>query len=402
MKLKNKSLIVFSENYPHEGGEQFFVNDLFYLSTHFSKMFVFPTFRNDKDYFVKKPLNLTVLKLIESKSNKMNLPTNFKLYLSMLYFEVILNKKRFYFLKNLKYFLSIFSETIELEKKFHEEIKEQNIQKDDVFHSLWMNKFTLMLSISKYKNNISDFTFRVNGYDMFNERNKGGYIPFERFNYNQTKKVIINSKYSYDYKMKQQLYSHKLDYNYYSIDDYGMNPPNENEIFHIVSCSNIIPLKRVYLILEALQNTDFKLKWTHFGDGPERNRLEEVKLNRNIEMCLKGKVSNTEVVEFYKKTPVNLFLHVSESEGLGFAIIEALNFGIPCIACDAGGVADLISEKNGKLLPIDINTDLIYQEVLSFKSSFKNTSEFKEKVKEEFNLKFNKDKLIDKLVDLIV
>lgn len=401
MNLNNKNLIIFSENYPYEGGEQFFVNDLFYLSTHFSKVYVFPTIDNGKDFFSKCPSNLTLLQVIDKESNKRNVLSNFRLYFSMLFCEIILNKNRFYFIKNLKYFLSLFSEAIEMEKVFNNQINELGIQKDDAFHSLWMNKYTLMLSISKFKKNITDFTFRINGYDIFEERNKGGYIPFERFNYWQAKKIIINSKFAFAYKSKQQLYKHKLDYNYYSIDDYGMNPTSESTTFHIVSCSNIIPLKRVHLISEAIQNSSIKIKWTHFGDGSERKNIEEIIFSENVEVSFKGKVSNKEINDFYRVIPINLFLHVSESEGLGYAIIEALNFGIPCIACNAGGVGDLVSEENGKLLPIQISPKLIYQEILNFSSSFKNTPEFKEKVKKDFDNKFNKNKLVENLVNSV-
>jgi colanic acid/amylovoran biosynthesis glycosyltransferase len=270
MNVKNKSLIVFSENYPYEGGEQFFVNDLYYLSGKFSKLYVFPTKEKNKQIIERKPDNLVPLKAISANSNVKNLFSNWRLTLSMLYCEVVLNKKRIYFLKNLKYFLSIFSETIEMENIFQKNLKVEGVVEDDVFLSLWMNKYTLMLSISKYKNHIKDFSFRINGVDIFNERNKGGYLPFERFNYKQSKRVIINSKFSYNYKEKQNLYVDKLDYNYYSIDDYGLNPVNEDNVFHIVSCSNLIPLKRVKLIQEALMFADFKVKWTHFGDGSER------------------------------------------------------------------------------------------------------------------------------------
>lgn len=401
MNVKNKSLIVFSENYPYEGGEQFFVNDLYYLSGKFSKLYVFPTKEKNKQIIERKPDNLVPLKAISANSNVKNLFSNWRLTLSMLYCEVVLNKKRIYFLKNLKYFLSIFSETIEMENIFQKNLKVEGVVEDDVFLSLWMNKYTLMLSISKYKNHIKDFSFRINGVDIFNERNKGGYLPFERFNYKQSKRVIINSKFSYNYKEKQNLYVDKLDYNYYSIDDYGLNPVNEDNVFHIVSCSNLIPLKRVKLIQEALMFADFKVKWTHFGDGSERKIIEDVKMNSNVEMCLKGSLSNSEIVSFYKQTPINVFLHVSESEGLGYSIFEALNFGIPCIVCDSGGVSDLVNDSNGKLLPVDIKAELIYQEILNFKNSFKNSLGFKEKVKAEFKSKYDKEKLIDKLYSLI-
>ncbi|WP_034445885.1 glycosyltransferase [Butyrivibrio sp. AE2032] len=52
------------------------------------------------------------------------------------------------------------------------------------------------------------------------------------------------------------------------------------ERFLVASCSSLIPLKRVYLIIDALQIVaqnmeDIEIEWVHFGDGPLRADLEE-------------------------------------------------------------------------------------------------------------------------------
>ncbi len=50
--------------------------------------------------------------------------------------------------------------------------------------------------------------------------------------------------------------------------------------FLVVSCSSLIPLKRVHLTIDALKiiarkMENAEIEWVHFGDGPLRNELEE-------------------------------------------------------------------------------------------------------------------------------
>jgi len=398
-----KSIVIFTENYPFNKGEQFLINDYFLLSKYFKKFIVFPHHVNNPKKVAKAnhlPENLEIEKLNTKNSiNKLDILKNLKIILNLTYHEIINNPKRIAFIKDIKKNLALFLECIEIEKKLTQFIIQNNLQ-HAFFHSAWMNKYAIVLSISKYKKNIKSFSFRVNGYDLFTERSENNYIPFENFNYAHTNKVILNSKYSYNYKLNQTKFKAKLDYNYFSIVNTKLNPFDDSN-FHIVSCSNLIPLKRVDIIYDALKEIKFKIKWTHFGDGPEKKKLVQSQLPNNVELILMGNVENSKIHEFYETEPINLLLHTSESEGLGFSIFEALSFGIPCLVCDAGGTKDLVNETNGKLLPHSITPKDLAKEIITFKNSNKNTLSYRKDIKKWFNNKFNSKKIITKLFDLI-
>jgi colanic acid/amylovoran biosynthesis glycosyltransferase len=145
------------------------------------------------------------------------------------------------------------------------------------------------------------------------------------------------------------------------VDYKGRNPdPADYEPINVVSCSNLIGLKRVHLIIEALSLvTDINVKWIHFGDGHLLDEIKEnaAKLAPNIEVDLKGRVSNKEVLEFYRTNPIDLFINVSETEGVPVSIMEALSFGIPCFATDVGGTAEILEEIGGKLVSKEFEID---------------------------------------------
>jgi glycosyltransferase involved in cell wall biosynthesis len=121
----------------------------------------------------------------------------------------------------------------------------------------------------------------------------------------------------------------------------------------VVSCANVIPLKRIDKIIDGLALlTNFQVKWTHFGDG---HLMDDIKakasaLPNNIQVDFRGNIPNKEILALYKSQSVNLFVHTSETEGLGMAIIEAQSFGIPAVVIGVGGVLDIVSEKTGVVL----------------------------------------------------
>ena len=68
--------------------------------------------------------------------------------------------------------------------------------------------------------------------------------------------------------------------------------------------------------------------------------------------------------DFYKNNKVDLFINVSSTEGLPVSIMEAISFGIPCLATDVGGTSEIIIDGiTGKLIPKDFENSFLAQEI---------------------------------------
>lgn len=112
--------------------------------------------------------------------------------------------------------------------------------------------------------------------------------------------------------------------------------------FHVVSCSHVIPLKRVPLIIEGLARiTDMEICWTHFGTGShygETVKYAEELLGglKNISYEMPGFVAVEEIMRFYAENCVDCFLTTSSTEGSPVSVQEAMSFGIPIIATEVG------------------------------------------------------------------
>jgi len=135
----------------------------------------------------------------------------------------------------------------------------------------------------------------------------------------------------------------------------GLSSKSADGIVRVLSCSNLVPIKRVDLIAEALRELDVQVEWVHIGDGPLRAELEERcrNLPGNIKVKFLGRLDNREVREYYRNNPVDLFLNTSSSEGIPVAIMEALSAGVPVMATAVGGVPELVDDQVGGLLAPD-------------------------------------------------
>jgi glycosyltransferase involved in cell wall biosynthesis len=122
----------------------------------------------------------------------------------------------------------------------------------------------------------------------------------------------------------------------------------------LVSCSFMAGVKRIDLIIDALNLLPpHTVHWIHFGDGPMKTQLEEqakFKLE-HITWSFYGAIRNEDLLTYYQTQFVDLFVNTSESEGIPVSIMEAQSLGIPTIAPHVGGVAEIVSEKTGILLP---------------------------------------------------
>ena len=154
---------------------------------------------------------------------------------------------------------------------------------------------------------------------------------------------------------------------------------------HIVSCSNVVPLKRVEyiadavaLLAERLHNEggigDVKsLCWTHIGDGPQRVALEQHIKSRiaaagfPANLCrveFKGAMPHREVLEYYRKNHIDLFIHASRSEGGPVVIMEAASFAIPIISTKVGAVDEMIPQE--WIIPIEATPDILVDKVVEY------------------------------------
>ena len=205
---------------------------------------------------------------------------------------------------------------------------------------------------------------RAHGYDCFKNR---GYNPYRR-------EIAENIDYIYSISKKGKMDLEKnlvpLTRNKHLVkigtSHLGVNVRNiinpvstDTRVFRIVSCSNVVQIKRLDILAEAI--IDLKcnkraLEWIHFGDGELLESIKQIvksdQLSKNKVIIFRGQTRHDDILTYYKTTHVDLFVNCSDAEGIPVSMMEAMEYGIPCIGRDVGGISELIdNEVNGYLLP---------------------------------------------------
>ncbi|MEG1725248.1 MAG: glycosyltransferase [Anaerovoracaceae bacterium] len=367
-----KRLFVFTQQYPYGTSEPFIANETAYWDG-FDQVYLCPLAVKLQDRQIERAVkskNTTVIDLrYDTHLGIHSLPAVFhSLFSKAFVLEIMQMLCRGHFNKyNLKRLLSLSVHTraqIQLLKIWFKD-HEVSFDDDSVLYGYWLYEPALATVLLKKSMKMSKTVNRAHGFDIYEERSNG-YIPYRKLFLSLSDKIYPISENGRDYLAKRYpKYAKKIAVSRLGTVDYGMEPPVRNSmVLEIVSCSYCIQVKRIEKMIQALalmKNDGLKLHWTHFGDGPLLDKLKAVatdELTGNISFTFAGQISNVKLMEIYKDGHFDVFINVSESEGIPVSIMEAMSFGIPAIATDVGGTNELvIQDKTGYLLPKDFAPD---------------------------------------------
>jgi N-acetyl-alpha-D-glucosaminyl L-malate synthase BshA len=116
------------------------------------------------------------------------------------------------------------------------------------------------------------------------------------------------------------------------------SPTGEKILMHI---SNFRKVKRLDDVIGIFENVRKQIpsKLLLIGDGPERNRIEQLCREKNIYRDVKflGKITTPEML----LRVADLFLLPSETESFGLAALEAMAMNVPVISTNTGGLPEV-------------------------------------------------------------
>lgn len=352
-------LFFFTSSYPYGSGETFIENEIGYLARAFDRVVIIS---NDMHSAQTRevPPNITLERMPYELNSSQKVISPF-FALSSLFFKEIKIIRDTYKLKLNK--LIINTMLVSLTKRFlfrrkiETLVRKHSSTDDSVYlYSYWANDIAVAIT-SVSLPNVKKKICRAHGWDVYFEANKSNYLPFRKLLFMNLNTLCFISRKGFDYyqKMFPEL-QHNICVSYLGVPIQKYNTEKCNQIFSIVSCSSIIPLKRVNLIAQALCSlSEFEIDWIHFGNGPLFDDLSEYcKVNFHkptLHYKLKGYVENKDVVHFYETHFVDCFINVSSTEGIPVSIMEAMSFGIPVIATNVGGTTEIVKDGfNGFLL----------------------------------------------------
>ena len=365
-------LILFTAEFPYGKSETFLETEIDYLSKGFDEVIVIS--RSGKDKSPRSvPNNINLISVRAELSSQEKFKAIFNVFDSRFREELRIIKSIYNIRASfgiLKTMLISLQQGKRLQKVLKSQLPLFSPQDKVVVYSYWCDDAALACAMEKEKSNRITAISRIHRWDVYFEESKVNYLPFRTFLSEQLDKIFSISSDGIEYATTHW----KVDRNIFGLSHLGINyqsgilRANQSNL-RIVSCSNIIPVKRLGLLVEALKNMgETKLEWFHFGDGPERMRIEEKVdgLPKTISVFMMGRIPNKEIYENYKNLKPDIFINVSSSEGIPVSIMEAMSFGIPVIATDVGGTSEIVNEDNGYLLSSDPTAEEVSSTIEKF------------------------------------
>lgn len=357
-------LILVTNQFPFGKGETFLENEIEYLAKSFSNIYLYAACAQKGDKCTYElPANVVAYNAeIRNVSKKQYLKSLGKKAVIIELGRAINNLNDVKKISSCCYFDVCVENSCHRIQNFVNRI---NLNRNDeiVIYSYWLSSIGMTaINLNNYLKNCGYHALmisRIHGFDLYEERAYLNYLPFQEKMIQKFDMLFPCSQQGSRYLQKKYpQYADKIETSYLGVADrFHFQFPKKQEVFHIASCSNVIPLKRVNRIAESLSEiTGYQVRWTHFGDGELMNQVESIALNlpKNISVDFRGRVPNKEIYDFYNNYNINLFVNVSTSEGLPVSIMEAISFGIPVIATDVGGTAEIVEDSvNGFLLDKD-------------------------------------------------
>lgn len=287
-----------------------------------------------------------------------------------IYTLLIKSTNRIYYLKRIK--KTITDLTILLaEGESYLKTLEVHLKESSVLYFYWFDKPFIHFALLKRRKMIKhSLVSRGLGYDYDPIQNELGFFLYRELELKYLDKLVLNSEWGKQLMTKLYPSSRsKFERSYLGLMSHAYtNPINRSEVFQLVSCSYVIDIKRVELIVDILRHIHFPLHWTHLGEGP---LLEEVKqkaknLPGNISTHFPGYVDS--VMEYYKHTPIDLFLTTTYTEGLPFTLMESISFGIPVMGTKVSGIPEVANARTGFLIPQTFDSKETAEKITEYKS----------------------------------
>lgn len=377
-------LILLTNYYPFYKGEEYLESEIEHLAAKFDRIFIISTMvsKNMKPTRIV-PKNAVVLPV------RMNFSWNGKVKMFLSQFRSIqrdpikkemIKKDSKGKILNRLYCTYFESRAMAVYKRIEEMLSNYDFDRFNsiIIYSYWFY-ITARVAVElkrKYFSNCKPYTFsRAHGYDINEHVNILKYLPERNYLLKYLDNVFPVSQNGVDFlREKYTEYANKVDVRRLGTKRLGGKKQNSNNFLHIVSCSTVRKLKRIDLIIEALEILQYKkikFKWTHIGGGPDYKKMKRLameKLDKNS-FFFTGHLRNDEVLNWYQNNPTTVFVNTSTSEGVPVSIMEAMSMSIPVIATNVGGTKEIVKhEVTGYLLDKDCTKNDLAKYLMKIKS----------------------------------
>ncbi len=344
-----KTLLYFCQYFPFGQREPLAQTEVFQLAPHFEKIIIIPFFKEDGIRPI--PPNAEI-HWFEKSTRSWNTPKTCDTHQAS---QNILKR-----IPEITFFNSLNPEFARKWRaaRIHAErlMTDLNLSSETILYSPWMQPWGPTLSVLKEHCQTLNLQLplfvRANGADLYRERMTAVQRKLQAVTMELANRVFPVSQHGSEHlKHYYPTHSWKIETAYHGQDALSLNVAT-GDGQHWVSVSTLQPIKRLDRIIEMLFNVTEPTVWTHLGG--EGKALEALKkqteqLPPHVTIDFRGRMRQGEILDVLQNEHFDLFLNVSDSEGLPLSAVEAAHAGIPLLLSDVGGSQEI---PNSTVLPV--------------------------------------------------
>lgn len=171
-----------------------------------------------------------------------------------------------------------------------------------------------------------------------------------------------------------------------------------DQIYDAISVSRLVPWKNLDLLVEAAAEGNFRVAIC--GDGPEKDRLQELARAKAANVAFLGELSSNQVQ--HELGRAKSFVNISSYEGLSFSLIEAMMERKACIVSNIeGNTAVIQNNLNGLVIPLGSKSALI-EAIKMCISDPERTKLLGENARKSAEVNYCEGKQLDKMMNAIL
>ncbi|MFA6547726.1 MAG: glycosyltransferase family 4 protein [Candidatus Magasanikbacteria bacterium] len=184
-------------------------------------------------------------------------------------------------------------------------------------------------------------------------------------------KIICVSKFVKDLALKYHIAKEdKFDVVYNGVETDCQLVNKTDDKIKIVFVGRLALPKQPLMLLQTIKNLPDNLKInlevSIVGTGPLKTELENfIKNNQMNEVKMLGSLTRENVLRVLCQS--DIFVLLSQWEGLPLSVLEAMSVGLPVIASDVGGLNEIINSKNGFLIKNSERLPVVLEDLIKNK-----------------------------------
>jgi glycosyltransferase involved in cell wall biosynthesis len=388
------------ENFSNDSREEFFEHELPFHVERFDQVIITPLYKGNAQLtFIHPKISIRQFDAFAPCNRVKVFLQNFGLITAVYFSEFFRTHHKLHYITHFPSLLNTLILRTASAEALLQEVKKST--SSTIFYSYWFSQFAFILSLMKKMDPSINAVSRAHGSD-YNEAQTNSILPFRYFQLRALNAIVPVSQFAANYlATKFHVDQKKIKVNRLGLKEETRLAPIDKAVFHLVSCSNVIPLKRVHVIPALLKHMKDNVQWDHFGAGPEMERVKEAckDLPSNVSYTLHGYVPNRDFIKYISETPISFFINVSEFEGIPVTMMEASSFGIPLIGSNVCGIPELVPSI---ALPVEIQPEIAYDLIQSEHRHGKIYSEtYRREIQDRFNSTFSAKKNFTELSNFL-